>query len=294
VDRPRDRAGIGQAPSDGDRAQPRLRGRPHPSDRHIEYYRERARGGIALLVTEQHAAHPLSLGSFYHCCTAWDDCCVPQFAKLADAVHEHGARQFIQLMVTGVQDKGSMMTEWHPLWGASRIPSYLHNEVPVVMARDEIRSVVEGYAHSARNVRLGGLDGVEIHGAHSYLVAQFLSPFYNRRSDAYGGSPIKRCRLALEIGEAVREASAGAIAVGLRLSYDEFMGDRGITAEESASRRPGSSTSSMEVGTRGCFRTASARGASSMGGRRSSSSGASATRAPPPRSCAREGRTWSR
>lgn len=202
------------------------------SDRHIEYYRERAKGGIALLLTEQHAAHPFSLGSFYHCCTAWDERAVPQFAKLADAVHEHGARQFVQLMATGVQDKGAMMSEWHPLWGASRIPSYLHNEVPVVMGQAEIDSIVQGYADSARNVWRSGLDGVEIHGAHSYLVAQFLSPFYNRRSDAYGGTPTKRCRLAIEIGTAIREATNGEIAVGLRLSYEEFMGDRGITAED--------------------------------------------------------------
>jgi 2,4-dienoyl-CoA reductase-like NADH-dependent reductase (Old Yellow Enzyme family) len=202
------------------------------SDRHVEYYRERARGGIALLVTEQHAAHPLSLGSFYHCCTAHDRRVIPQFAKLADAVHEHGARQFVQLMVTGVQDKGAMMTEWHPLWGASRVPSYLHNEVPVTMGQAEIDSIVEGYVQSARNVWVGGLDGVEIHGAHSYLVAQFLSPFYNRRSDAYGGTPIKRCRLALEVAEAMREATNGEIAIGIRLSYEEFMGDRGITAED--------------------------------------------------------------
>src|SRR5579862_6809111 len=202
------------------------------SDRHVEYYRERARGGIALLLTEQHAAHPISLGSFYHCCTAWDRRAVPQFAKLAEAVHEHGARQFVQLMATGVQDKGAMTSEWHPLWGASRIPSYLHNEVPMVMGQAEIDSIVEGYARSARNVQEGGLDGVEVHGAHSYLVAQFLSPFYNRRTDAYGGSATKRCQLAIEIGAAIREATMGEIAIGLRLSYEEFMGDRGITADD--------------------------------------------------------------
>lgn len=202
------------------------------SDRHIEYYRERAKGGTALLITEQHAAHPQSLGSFYHCLTAWDERAVPQFAKLADAVHEHGAKQFVQLMMTGVQDKGSMMTDWHTLWGASRIPSYLHNEVPQVMGRNEITSVIRGYAQSARNVFNGGLDGVEIHGAHSYLIAQFLSPFYNRRTDSYGGSPSRRCKLAIEVAEAVRAATKGAIAVGIRLSYDEFMGQRGITPDD--------------------------------------------------------------
>jgi 2,4-dienoyl-CoA reductase-like NADH-dependent reductase (Old Yellow Enzyme family) len=202
------------------------------SDRHVAYYEERAKGGAALLITEQHAAHRLSKGSFFQCCTAWEKRCIPQLEKLADAVHAHGAKQFVQLFAAGVHDKGTMFDPWHPLWAASRVPSVVHNEIPYVMEQDDIDDVIKGYAESARNVEISGLDGVEIHGAHSYLVAQFLSPFYNRRSDRYGGSVRSRCQFAIEIAEAIRAATQPSFTIGMRLSFDEFVGDAGITAEQ--------------------------------------------------------------
>ena len=176
------------------------------SDRHIAYYRERAQGGAALLLTEQQAGHRLSKGSFHRGCTAWEKRVIPQYAKLADAVHEFGCKQFVQLFACGVHDKGTtIMDEWHPLWAASRVPSIVHREVPMEMEREHIADVVRGHGESALNVKVAGLDGVEIHGAHGYLVGQFLSGAYNKRTDEYGGSVPKSCRLALEIGESIRD-----------------------------------------------------------------------------------------
>lgn len=203
------------------------------SDRHIAFYRERAKGGTALMVTEQQAGHPLSKGSFYPGCTAHDKRAVPIFARLADAVHEYGAKQFVQLFGAGVHDKGTMVfDEWHPLWAPSRVTSIVHREVPMVMGPDEIADVARAFGESALNVKVAGLDGVEIHGAHSYLIGQFLSPAYNKRDDAYGGSVRNRCRFAIEVAEAVRGQVGGDITVGIRLSYDEFMGSSGITGEQ--------------------------------------------------------------
>jgi 2,4-dienoyl-CoA reductase-like NADH-dependent reductase (Old Yellow Enzyme family) len=203
------------------------------SDRHIAFYRERAMGGAALLITEMQAAHPISKGTFLQGCSAHDKRSVAQFAKLADAVHEFGTKQFVQLYATGVHDKGTMIfDEWHPLWGVSRTTSIIHHEVPMVVGQPEIDELVEGFAESARNVRAGGLDGVEVHGAHGLMIGQFLSRAYNKRDDRYGGSLANRCRFAIEVGEAVRRAIDGDIAVGIRLSYDEFLGEIGVTAEE--------------------------------------------------------------
>ena len=108
------------------------------SDRHIAYYRERAKGGLALLISEQHAAH--EVGSFHNCITAQDERCIPQFEKLAEAVHEHDCKFFVELATMGVQDKGTMFSPWHELWGVSRIPSVIHNEIPHVVgeARDSV------------------------------------------------------------------------------------------------------------------------------------------------------------
>ena len=201
-------------------------------ERHIDYYRERAKGGLALLISEQHAAHELSLGSFYNCITAWEERCIPQMERLAEAVHEHDCALFVELATMGVQDKGHMFSPWHPLWGVSKVPSVIHNEIPHVVDKREIRSLVEGYVQSARNVKRSGLDGIELHGAHSYGIAQFLSPFYNRRTDEYGGSVRNRCRFAIEVATAVRE-EVGDFTMGLRLSYDEFVGEAGITGAQS-------------------------------------------------------------
>ena len=202
------------------------------SDRHIAYYRERAKGGIGLLISEQHAAHELSRGSFYNCLTAWEERCIPQMAKLADAVHDYDCRFFVELFTTGVQDKGWMFPPWHELWGPSRVPSVVHNEIPKIIEQDDIDSLVAGYAKSAANVKASGLDGVELHGAHSYGIAQFLSPYYNRRTDRYGGSVRKRCQFALEVAAAVRDAVGPDFPLGIRLSFDEFAGESGITGEQ--------------------------------------------------------------
>lgn len=216
-------------------AQTTLFGKDHIlGDRHIEYYRERAKGGIALFICEQQAGHRLSKGSFYEGCTAWEPRCIPQYAKLADAVHAHGARQFVQLFGCGVHDKGTtIFDEWHPLWGVSRIPSVYHHEIPMVMEKEHIRDIVQGFGQSALNVKVAGCDGVEIHGAHSYLVGQFLSRAYNTREDEYGGSVSNRARVVLELGQEIRARVGSDFVVGLRISYDEYLGSAGITPEES-------------------------------------------------------------
>lgn len=203
------------------------------SDRHIAFYTERAKGGVGLMITEQQAGHPIWKGSFYPGCTAHDRRAVPQYARLAEAVHEHGGRQFVQLFGSGVHDKGTMIyDEWHPLWAASRVTSIVHREVPMVMGPTELESTVKAFGESALNVKAAGLDGVEIHAAHSYLLGQFLSPAYNKRDDGYGGSVENRCRLIREIAESVRAQVGGEMTVGVRLSYDELIGDAGLTGDE--------------------------------------------------------------
>lgn len=203
------------------------------SERHLAHFRELAQGGAALIITEQHGAHPISTGSFHRPCTAFDKRAIPGFAAFAETVHESGAKGFVQLFTPGIHDKGTMIVDdWHPLWGASRIPSFVHGETPMEMGKDQIRELVCGFGESAANVRAGGLDGVEIHAGHGYMPGQFLSPMYNVRTDEYGGSVQNRCRVIVEIGQAIRERVGGELALGVRLSFDEFLGPSGITPED--------------------------------------------------------------
>ncbi|MBV8914861.1 MAG: NAD(P)-binding protein, partial [Acetobacteraceae bacterium] len=203
------------------------------SDRHIAYYQERARGGVGLIVTEQQAAHPS--GRNYHAsCVAFDERVVPRYAKLADAVHVHGARMMAQLFCGGAQGSGTMYIDhWRPLLAPSTIASTQFQELPAAMEQADIDDVVASFGRSARNVRDGGLDGIEIHAAHSQLLGAFLSPAWNKRTDAYGGSLANRCRIVSEIGEAVRKEVGDKLAVGLRLSVSEYLaGGAGIGVEE--------------------------------------------------------------
>src|SRR5262249_56766530 len=99
----------------------------------------------------------------------------------------------------------------------------------------EIRELVQHFARSARNAVAGGFDGIELHGAHGYLIHEFLSPRSNRRSDEYGGPLENRMRFCVEVLEAVRAAVGSGVAVGLRLVGDEEQRDgTGPTAEDAA------------------------------------------------------------
>ncbi len=201
-----------------------------PSERHAAYYAERARGGIGLIIQESTVPHPSSQGSAFGYQTAtvaaaFAEKNIPHFARIADAVHAYGARLFLQLWHGGHHAD----PRWHPggprrpLLSASDVPAVESYSIPRAASAAEIRSIIEGFGSATRNARAAGYDGIEIQGAHSALVEQFLSPFYNKRRDAYGGSLENRMRLALELVQAVREAAGPAMAVGLRLNTDELL-----------------------------------------------------------------------
>lgn len=203
------------------------------TDRHIAYYRERARGGAALLVLEQQAVHPAGM-AYHAACVAFEEKAIPWYRKLGEAVHEFGTKQFVQLFACGTQGKGTLhIDRWHPMWAASGTPSIIYNEMPLVMEQEHIDEIVRGFGVSARNVREAGLDGVEIHSAHNQLVGEFLSPHFNRREDAYGGTLEKRCRLAIECAQEIRRTCGSDFTVGLRMSWDEYLGPCGNQGPQS-------------------------------------------------------------
>lgn len=205
------------------------------SDRHIAFYRERAAGGVGVQISEQTAAHPIAKGSFYQGITAYEKRCIPKYEELAAAVHEYGCKFFVQLFMPGVHDKGStIIDEWHPLWGASRVPSNVHHEVPMVMEQEHIDDMVRGFGQSAFNLKVAGIDGVEVHAAHSYGVAQFLSPYYNKRADRYGIAHRAGTQFAIDVSGEIRRRVGDDFVVGIRMCWDEFLGDTGITPDLAA------------------------------------------------------------
>jgi 2,4-dienoyl-CoA reductase-like NADH-dependent reductase (Old Yellow Enzyme family) len=135
----------------------------------------------------------------------------------------------VQLFCCGAQGLSTMFIDrFRPLWAASPIPSSVYNERPKQMDKGDIRELAEYFGRSALNVMTAGLDGVEIHAAHSQLLGEFLSPAFNKRTDEYGGSVENMCRIVVEVAEAIREQVGDRIAVGVRMSADEFLGETGI------------------------------------------------------------------
>lgn len=188
----------------------------------IAYHEARARGGVGLSVIEIMAVHPSSPGSL----NAFDPTLVDGYHKLMDAVRPHGMRVFQQLWHAG---HNSLPLGGGPPWSASDVPSPLLGVVPRAMTRAQIAEIVDAFAAAARLCKAGGLDGVEVHAAHGYLIQQFLSPNANLRSDEYGGSLENRMRFLLEVMRAVRAAvAAPGFAVGIRVALDLTSGGVGV------------------------------------------------------------------
>ena len=202
------------------------------SDRHLAFYAERAKGGAGLLFSEQLTATPISGSPFASAIHAYDVRQVARFAALAEALDPYPTRFFAQLFAGGaVGSSTAGLDDWMPVRAPSRI-GIPGGETPLPLTGDDLVAIAADFAASAANVRRGGLHGVEVHGSHGWLVGQFLSPFYNRRDDEYGGPVENRCRLAIEIGTAIRAEVGPDFPLGLSLSYDEFIGDAGITPED--------------------------------------------------------------
>lgn len=189
-----------------------------PSDAHVAYHEERARGGVALIVTESQAVHPTGKMSRKFI-NAWDPAVIPKLRAIADAVHAHGALIFSQLTHGG---HTSLEHPPHILWAPTQMPEPSSHFSTKAMDADDIKAVIAGFAVSARNAADAGFDGIEVKIAHDGLLRSFASPFFNRRTDIYGGSFANRMRLSVEVLEAIKRATADDFPVGVRLCLDEF------------------------------------------------------------------------
>ena len=189
------------------------------SEQYINYYRERAVGGAGLLLTESYAIHPLGKTAA-HNLEAWDMRVLPGYRKLSGEIHRHDAKMFIQLSHGG---HTTLMKPPGLLMAPSQMsePNYHYNTKE--MESEDIEETIEGFARSAALVREGGFDGVEIKGAaHDGLLRSFISPYFNRREDEYGGSFENRMRLPLEVVHAVRREVGEDFVFGVRVCMDEF------------------------------------------------------------------------
>jgi 2,4-dienoyl-CoA reductase-like NADH-dependent reductase (Old Yellow Enzyme family) len=200
-------------------------------DRLAAYMGERARGGPGLLIAGALAAHPTAVSAQF-VTRAWEKESIPAMAKSATAVHSYDSKLFGQLHHPGHNEPGNANLDFfHAPMAPSAIPSPALGRYPRAAEVEEIKAIVASFAQSAVNLREAGYDGVEIHAAHGYLIHSFLSPLTNKRTDDYGGSAENRARFLSEILTEVKAAVGSDFPVIIRLSLDEFVGPKGLTAE---------------------------------------------------------------
>jgi 2,4-dienoyl-CoA reductase-like NADH-dependent reductase (Old Yellow Enzyme family) len=195
----------------------------------VAYHEARARGGAGAIFIEATATDPTGLFTA-HTIGGFLPEVVPAYRRLADAVHAHDTKLFVQFNHGGREQISASPRA--PTAAPSAIPSLRFKTEPRALTHKEISELIEGYAISTGHAAAGGLDGVELSISHGYLPAQFLSRQSNRRGDAWDGPFTARLRFCVEVLTAMREAvGTRPMAVGARLSADELT-PGGMTIED--------------------------------------------------------------
>ena len=199
------------------------------SEKLIRYYERRGEGEVGLIIVEATAIHPYGIG-FKGGLGIWDDKFIPGLKELVKRIKKNGAKSAIQIFHAGRQTR-SKITGTQPV-APSSIPWFPMGEMPRELKSEEIEELVERFGDGAKRAREAGFDAVEIHGAHGYLICQFLSPSSNKRKDEWGGeTPEKRARFAIECIRNVRKKAGDDFPILFRISADEFIDD-GLKIDE--------------------------------------------------------------
>jgi 2,4-dienoyl-CoA reductase-like NADH-dependent reductase (Old Yellow Enzyme family)/thioredoxin reductase len=201
------------------------------TERMLDYYEARAKGGVGLMITGTARCQPTVRPDGRLAFAIWDDKYIPGWRDLANIVHRHGAKLIAQIGAPGRQ--GALLRKDGK--GETVAPSPITcpwtRVLPREMMLEEIEEAIESFAKAARRAKEAGVDGVCLHGAHGYLMSNFISPAANRRSDKYGGSLENRLRFPLQVIERVRELVGADYPVMIRLNSHESESD-GLCLED--------------------------------------------------------------
>ncbi|MDD5311631.1 MAG: FAD-dependent oxidoreductase [Dehalococcoidia bacterium] len=192
------------------------------SERLIKYHEQRAKGGFGLIIVEVTAIDgERGIGSGHQLCL-YDDNLIPGFKKLAETVHKYGTKLAVQLYHPGRTNFPHFLGGKQPV-APSAVPDPVMRQMPQELSIGEIKDLVEKFAQGARRVKEAGCDALEFHGAHGYLISEFMSAYANKRTDEYGGGFEGFMRFPLEIVKRARELVGPDFPILFRISADEVV-----------------------------------------------------------------------
>ena len=186
----------------------------------IEYYCERARGGFGLIVAEFSGVDVEGLCSIPQFRIYSDDF-IPVYRKLSDAIHAAGAKTFLQLHHAG--RVGDSAVTGKQLVSSSRIPSPAAVDPIRSLRTEEVYALIERFGDAAVRAKAAGFDGVELHGGHGYMIAQFMSAYLNKRTDEFGGDILGRAKFPVGIVRNIKEKCGEDFPVMLKMAGDEMV-----------------------------------------------------------------------
>lgn len=210
---------------------PSMGSNPHPvvDAELIEWYAARAKGGFGLIITGFVAIDPMGIYGDHEIIVANDDV-IPSLAKLPERIHEYDSKIFLQLHHSGRMSMGTNIVE---TVSSSAIPCPVHRSLPKELTTEEVYEIIEKYGDAALIAKKAGFDGVEVHAAHGYLPAQFMSAYVNRRTDEFGGDITGLAKFGVEIVKNIKKKCGKDFPVGMRLSGEERV-EGGIKLRETA------------------------------------------------------------
>ena len=194
-----------------------------PSEDMVAYHEARARGGAGLIIMESSRPNSDEVSAAYYLDSSSDEC-IPGYRKVAEAVHRYGTRLFGQINHGGriTYAQGGLQ---RVAYAPSMVPDHRFHCMPRVMSTEYVWLMVDAFAKAAGRMIEAGLDGVELTASHGMLIAQFLNPQTNHRSDEFGGSPENRFRFVAETLKATRQAVGPDKVIGMRISAEEIEPD---------------------------------------------------------------------
>ena len=198
------------------------------SEANLAYLKRMARGGAGLIIIEVCAVHP-SAPSIASELGVYEDRFIPGLKKLTEIAHAAGSKIALQLHHAGRESL--YLLQQKRAVAPSPIRSLVFGLTPREMTLDDIHEIIAAFGTAAVRAREAGFDAVEVHGAHGYLLTQFLSALCNQRSDEYGGSLANRSRFIVEVLQEVRKGGGEDFPISLRISAEEFI-KGGYTVEE--------------------------------------------------------------